>query len=421
MCIRDSNGVTYIAGDGNLIDNGDGTWSLSIPTPTTEGLYDVTATITDIAGNNSSDPSSTELLIDTTPPQTPTVKPLYTNNPGPTISGTANAGPGEVLTVEVNGVIYTQGDGNLVDNGDGTWELSLPATLTDASYEVIASVTDAAGNVNTDTSVNELVVDLTAPIVPTVTTLTTFNTTPVISGTTSTVAGETFTVTVNGITYNTGNTNLIVNADGTWDLTIPATNALPDNTYEVTATITDLAGNSTTDTSAFELTVDTNPPVVPTVEEQITNNTTPVISGTATLAPGETLTVTVDGITYTAGDGNLIDNGDGTWNLTPPTALADNTYPVTVTVIDAARNSSIDVTTTELTVDTDAPATPLVTSQITNNTTPVIKGSATVSPGEIFSITVGGVTYTAGDGNLIINGNDTWLSLIHISEPTRPY
>ena len=402
------NGITYIAGDGNLIDNGDGTWTLSIPTPTAEGLYDVTATVTDIAGNNSTDPSSSELLIDTTPPQTPTVAPLHTNNTSPIVSGTANAGPGEVLTVEADGVTYTSGDGNLVDNGDGTWNLSIPVTLAEASYEVIASVIDAAGNVSTDTSANELVVDLTTPIVPTVTTLTTSNTTPEISGTTSTIPGETLTVTVNGVTYTASNPGLVINTDGTWVLTIPAADALPDNTYEVIATITDLAGNSTTDTTASELTVDTNPPVVPTVESQITNNTTPVISGTATLAPGETLTVTIDGVTYTAGDGNLIDNGDGTWDLTLPTTLADSTYPVTVTVIDAAGNSSVDVTTTELVIDTDAPVTPVVTSQITNNTTPVIEGSATVPPGETLSVTVDGVIYNASDGNLIVNNDGTW-------------
>ena len=213
---------------------------------------------------------------------------------------------------------------------------------------------------------------------------------------------------MNGVTYTASNPGLVINTDGTWVLTIPAADALPDNTYEVIATITDLAGNSTTDTTASELTVDTNPPVVPTVESQITNNTTPVISGTATLAPGETLTVTIDGVTYTAGDGNLIDNGDGTWDLTLPTTLADSTYPVTVTVIDAAGNSSVDVTTTELVIDTDAPVTPVVTSQITNNTTPVIEGSATVPPGETLSVTVDGVIYNASDGNLIVNNDGTW-------------
>ena len=210
-------------------------------------------------------------------------------------------------------------------------------------------------------------VDITAPPVPTIIAQITNITTPVISGTSSTAPGETLTVTVNGVSYTEGNANLLVNLDGTWELTIPTGNALADGTYEVIATVTDLAGNSATDTTATELIVDTIPPPVPTVVSQNTSNTTPVISGTATIAPGETLTVTVDGVVYTAGDGNLVDNGDGTWNLTLPVPLADNSYPVTVTVIDSAGNATEDVTTAELIIDTTAPAIPTVVAQVTSN------------------------------------------------------
>ena len=115
-------------------------------------MYDVTATITDIAGNISTDPGSTELLIDTTAPTIPTVIPQVTSNTTPVISGSANAGPGELLTVTVNGVTYTAGDGNLVSNSDGSWELSIPTELVEGTYDVVVTVTDAAGNVSTDTS-----------------------------------------------------------------------------------------------------------------------------------------------------------------------------------------------------------------------------------------------------------------------------
>ncbi len=402
------NGVIYVAGNGDLVYNGDGTWTLSIPTITTEGLYDVTATLTDGAGNMSTDPSSGELLIDTTAPMTPTVSTQHTSDTTPVISGTSNAGPGEILTVIVDGITYTAGDGDLLDNGDGTWDLTIPAALAEATYEVTATVTDAAGNVSTDTSVDELTIDITAPITPTVNILITNDTTPVLSGTTSTVPGETLTVVVNSATYTAGDGNLVVNADGTWELTIPSTDALVDATYEVTATITDLAGNSTIDTTASELIIDTAPPVVPTVVSQNTSNNMPVLSGMVTVDTGETLTVTVGGITYTAGDSNLVDNGDGTWNLTLPVALADNTYPVTVTVFDAAGNASNDTTSAELVIDTVAPVAPGITPLITNDTTPVISGTATVNPGETLTVTVDGVTYTAGDGNLVNNGDGTW-------------
>ena len=78
------------------------------------------------------------------------------------------------------------------------------------------------------------------------------------------MAGETLNVTVNGVIYTAGDGNLVVNADGTWDLTIPAADTLADGTYDVVATITDFAGNTSTDASTDELTVDTNAPVIPT-------------------------------------------------------------------------------------------------------------------------------------------------------------
>ncbi len=195
------------------------------------------------------------------------------------------------MTVEVNGITYTAGDGNLVDNGDGTWDLTIPvgSELPDGTYEVIATITDAAGNSATDTSSNELVIDSTAPAQPSVTALTTNDDTPVISGTATLAAGEILTVEVNGITYTAGDGNLVDNGDGTWDLTIPVGSELPDGTYEVIATITDAAGNSATDTSSNELVIDSTAPAQPSVTAITTNDDTPVISGTATLAAGEIL------------------------------------------------------------------------------------------------------------------------------------
>ena len=61
------------------------------------------------------------------------------------------------------------------------------------------------------------------------------------------------------------------------------------------------------------------PSVTPTVTPLSTNDTTPTITGTATVAAGETLTVTVNSVTYTAGDGNLsYDSLNHTWSLTIP-------------------------------------------------------------------------------------------------------
>jgi len=68
--------------------------------------------------------------------------------------------------------------------------------------------------------------------------------------------------------------------------------------------------------------VDLTAPVVPTVTSLVTNQIAPILTGTADVAAGESLAVTVNGVTYTAGDGNLVDNGDGTWVLVIPASDA---------------------------------------------------------------------------------------------------
>ena len=131
-------------------------------------------------------------------------------------------------------------------------------------------------------------------------------------------------------------------------------------------------------------------------------------------------------MTYTAGDGSLVDNGDGTWDLTIPAndTIADGTYTVSTTLTDVGGSSGSDITIDELVIDSSPPATPTVTAQTTSDATPVITGTAIVGPGETLSITLQGVTYTAGDGNLRDHGDGTWslsVSYTHLTLPTTPY
>ncbi|WP_178347046.1 Ig-like domain-containing protein [Arenibacter palladensis] len=399
-------GITYTEGDGNLTDNGDGTWTLTVPAGSelAEGTYDVAAITTDLAGNTANDATTDELTIDLTDPTPPTVNTLLTNDTTPTITGTVDSA--DVLTVTLNGITYTEGDGNLTDNGDGTWTLTVPAgsELAEGTYDVAATTTDLAGNTANDTTTDELTIDLTDPTPPTVNTLLTNDTTPTITGTAD--SADVLTVTLNGTTYTEGDGNLTDNGDGTWTLTVPAGNELAEGTYDVAATTTDLASNTANDTTTDELTIDLTDPTVPTVNTLLTNDTTPTITGTADSA--DALTVTLDGITYTEGDGNLTDNGDGTWTLTVPAGseLAEGTYDVAATTTDLAGNTANDATTDELTIDLTDPTPPTVNTLLTNDTTPTITGTA--DSADVLTVTLNGTTYTEGDGNLTDNGDGTW-------------
>ena len=395
-------GVTYTEGDGNLTDDGDNTWTLVIPTPLADGTYDVMATATDAAGNSSSDATTDELTIDIMGPTVPTVDPLVTNDNTPTITGTADSA--DDLVVVVDGATYTEGDGNLTDNGDNTWTLVIPTPLADGTYDVMATATDAAGNSSSDATTDELTIDTMAPTVPTVDFLTTNDNTPTITGTAD--SADDLVVVVDGVTYTEGDGNLTDNGDNTWTLVIPT--PLADGTYDVMVTATDAAGNTSMDATVDELTIDTIAPTVPTVDFLTTNDNTPTITGTADSA--NDLVVVVDGVTYTEGDGNLTDNGDNTWTLVIPTPLADGTYDVMVTATDAAGNTSMDATVDELTIDTIAPTVPTVDFLTTNDNTPTITGTADSANDLV--VVVDGVTYTEGDGNLTDNGDNTWILVI---------
>ncbi|MGI2784573.1 Ig-like domain-containing protein, partial [Vibrio alginolyticus] len=134
------------------------------------------------------------------------------------------------------------------------------------------------------------------------------------------------TVTVDGADYTATN-----NGDGTWTLVDNMLASLTDNSYTVTVTATDEAGNQ--GVASGTLVVDTVGPIV-TVNEVTTNDTTPVLVGTVNDATAN-ITVTVNGVDY-----SVTNNGDGSWTLADDTlaSLADNSYTVTVTATDEAGN-----------------------------------------------------------------------------------
>ena len=376
---------------------GGGTWSLNIISDIDpDGTYEVIATVSDPAGNQSVDTTVGELIIDTLEPSPPVVTSLDTNDTTPAITGTAFLEPGEFLEVTVNGITYSQLAGDITFVGLD-WTLVIPGAnaLPEGRYDVIAVSSDGAGNSTGDATTDELGIDLTPPAIPTVDPLTTADPTPAITGTAVLGTGESLLITVDGRSYATGSGLSIVG--NVWTLQIPNLFAFTSSgTFDVLAEITDLAGNVSGDATIGELVMDLVD--APTVTSLATSDTTPAISGTAALLPGETLTVEVDGVVYNVGDGNLGLSGS-TWTLTIPTGseLTDGTYEVLARVTDGDGNFANDQTSNELLIDTVPPAVPTVNALTTNDVTPQITGTAIVGGGETLSVTVGGFTYTQLD------------------------
>ncbi len=406
------NGVTF-----TTTADGSGTWSVDTETATptsggpftalVSGNYDVSVTSTDAAGNSTGESTNSELTIDTIAPAAPTVSSQTTNDTTPVLSGTAEAG--STVTVVLNGVTFTT-----TADGSGTWSVDTETTtptsggpftaLVSGNYDVSVTSTDAAGNSTGESTNSELTIDTIAPAAPTVSSQTTNDTTPVLSGTAE--AGSTVTVVLNGVTFTT-----TADGSGTWSVdTETATptsggpfTALVSGNYDVKVTSTNGLGLSSSIDGIGALILDTTAPAAPTVSSQTTNDTTPVLSGTA--EAGSTVTVVLNGVTFTT-----TADGSGTWSVdtetaTPTsggafTALVSGNYDVSVTSTDAAGNSTGESTNSELTIDTSAPVAPTVSSQTTNDTTPVLSGTA--EAGSTVTVVLNGVTFTTtadGSGN----------------------
>jgi hypothetical protein len=235
-------GSTYAA-----VNNGDGTWTLPNNTITpalADGVRDVVARATTLAGIISFDTTSNELTIDTTPPLI-AINTLSTSDTTPQLTGTINE-TATAVQVTVQSNVYAA-----TNNGNGTWTLAnntISPALADGVYNVTATSTDSFGNTGTDSTTNELRIDTISPTA-TVNSLTTSDRRPQLTGSVS-EAGATVSVTVNGGTYSA--TNL---GNGSWQLNSGIIATLPYATFNVAVTATDAAGNFGNDSTTNELTV----------------------------------------------------------------------------------------------------------------------------------------------------------------------
>ncbi|EJL6857232.1 VCBS domain-containing protein [Vibrio alginolyticus] len=315
-------------------NNGDGTWILADNTlpSLADNSYIFTVTATDEVGNQGT--ASGVVVIDTNAPTVPAAPSTPELNPtnGSEVSGTAEAGSEVQVDVDGDGI----SDYTTVADGNGDWSITPDTPLADGTT-VTATASDEAGNESAPATV---VVDGVAPIV-TVNDATTNDATPTLTGSVDD-ATVSVTVTVDGADYPATN-----NGDGTWTLADDTLASLADNSYTVTVTATDEAGNQ--GVASGTLVVDTVGPIV-TANDVTTNDTTPALVGTVNDVTAN-ITVTVNGVDYPA-----TNNGDGTWTLADNTlaSLADNSYTVTVTATDEAGNQGVASGT--LVIDTTGPS-----------------------------------------------------------------
>jgi hypothetical protein len=300
-----------------------------------------------------------------------------TTDTTPTISGKSDL---ESVTVRVGTQSFT------VSPSGGTWSVQ-SALLANATYPVAVSGTDGAGNEGSATQ--RLTVDTVLPVVGIDGGVSVTNdSTPTISGTTDVAQGSIVRVSV-----DEQDLTALVHSGGTWNVS-PA--PLNDGTRTVTASVTDEAGND--GTAGEQLTIDTASPALTIADgaSALSNDATPTISGTADVASGTPVTVTLADETLT---GSV---QDGSWSVTAAD-LSDGPHRVVIAISDAAGNPS--GATQTLTIDTACPAAAITggAAVTTTDISPTLTGTFDAAPGTTITVSIAGQTMTT-----LLQTNGTW-------------
>ncbi|APD89099.1 Ig-like domain repeat protein [Alteromonas mediterranea] len=365
----------------------DGSFSANVPAPLAEGDYTVTATAQDTAGNEGSDTENGG-SVDTTAPLITLDPQGISNDNTPTISGSTDLIAGSTVSITVTDSTGSQQTFTATVDANGDFSADVPAPVADGNFDVTATSTDAAGNTATDTISGEI--NSAAPSLSLDPLASGNDTTPTISGTTDLAPGSTVSITVTDSAGNTQSFNATVQPGGSFSVDVPV--ALPEGDYTVTATATDGAGNTATVTENGG-SIDTTDPVLTIDAQGLTNDATPIISGTTDLSPGDTVSISVTDSGGNTQTFTATVQGDGTYTADVPADLAEGAYSVSVSATDDAGNSAT-VADNNGNVDTAAPALTIDAQNITNDATPTISGTTDLAPGDTVSISV-----TDSEGN----------------------
>lgn len=215
-----------------------------------DGPLQIVANTQDQAGNNASDTGQTLLdtittitldLADESDTGASQTDDLTRDNT-PLLQGKGE--PGATVTLSLGGSVLTV----LTVDAAGNWQYQLPQTLADGQYQFQVNSVDIAGNRASDTLVINVDSQAFIDIDDLDSTALFGNSSATLSGSTSNVeAGQSVTITLvdsNGQPLLT--TSAQVGADGRWQVSGLDLSGI-NQSFEVRASVTDLAGNSASD------------------------------------------------------------------------------------------------------------------------------------------------------------------------------
>jgi hypothetical protein len=305
-----------------------------------EGTHSFTAVAVDGAGNQGALSTALPVTIDLTPPAAPNITGFtdtgiangQTSDVRPTFTGTAEAGVTVRLFRGATEIASTVADGS------GNWSATPTSDLPEGFYSVTARAYDAADNGSAPDQIT-VWIDTTPPEAPVVSGFTTntgngadnitSDTTPTFTGTRP---GGTLIEVFDGATL----IGTVPMTGTSWSFTSAP---LADGTHLLSFVAVDGAGNRSAATN-FSITIDNTPPVTtitgldtdPGVQDGITGDTTPTITGTS--EPLGTVNIYRDGAFVQT----VLADGSGNWQFTDG-ALATGTYSYTAKSTDAAGNT----------------------------------------------------------------------------------
>ncbi|KNC06099.1 hypothetical protein AC791_19155 [Klebsiella sp. RIT-PI-d] len=400
----------------SVVADTEGNWTFTPAAALGDGPHDLTAVATDAAGNSGPASAPFTVIVDPLAPPLPVLTNVVddagtvtgslatgqsTDDTTPTLNGTAEANA--TVLVFDNGV---QIGGALV-SGTGAWTFTPTTALAAGPHSFTLSAVDPAGNTGPTTAGFDINIVTTAPAVPVIATIiddagpltgalaegqVTDDNLPTLNGTG--IPGATVQVLDNGAPIGT------VQVDNTGAWTFTPTTALADGVHRFTATASDAAGNTSAASPAFTLNVDTQAPLAPALVSvvdatgpltgaltagQTTDETRPTLSGSA--EAGSTLQLFDNGVQI----GVVTVGGTGSWVFTPQTPLAEGPHAITAVATDVAGNTGPASGAFNFTVDTSAPAAPVIASiaddvgsvtgtltggQSTDDTRPLLTGTS---------------------------------------------
>ncbi|MGJ7505097.1 Ig-like domain-containing protein [Variovorax sp. ZT5P49] len=357
-----------------------GTWSVTTEKLGADGVQNLSATAKDGAGRVSPETGPYPVVLDTTPPPTPSVVaatdgqglaqgPItadgVTDDASPTFGGNGVKAGDTVRVYDGNTLI-----GSITVATDGAWSVAPSKQLGDGRHSITHTITDAAGNTSAASAPLVFTVDTKDVIVSIghaednqgdiksnlVSGARTDDTTPTLVGKTTPGA----VVTVKEGTTDLGSTT--ADANGNWRLELPAQR---EGAHEYKATAVNAAGTGGTATIA--LTIDTTPPAAPSIAgvgDDVGSVQSPLANGDFT----DDTTPTLSGSGATAGDViKVYDNGsflgtttvkaDGSWSFTT-SPLAEGPHRLTATATDAVGNESPHSGSFTVNVDVTPPPPP---------------------------------------------------------------